>query len=149
AAETAFPQTFVMTFRDPVTQDPIGELGHFDPATGVGSVVVPDLAPGPAIVAAACVGPDFNRDALEAGIRSSGSFLAGIGAPPITPPDPAFEAFAQGFLGSTNTGFDLIVEFVTAVGPTLVQNIVIPDALGLQVFTVLPSPSQAIEDVID
>jgi hypothetical protein len=75
AAETAFPQTFVITFPDP-NLNPIGELGHFDPATGVGSVVVPDLAPGPAIVAAACVGPDFDRDALEAGIRESGTFLA-------------------------------------------------------------------------
>jgi len=140
AAEAALPQTFVMTFADPVTQDPIGELGHFDPATGVGSVVVPDLAPGPAIVAAVCVGPDPDRDALAAGIRSSGAFLAGIGAPAVSLISPEFEAFAQGFLGSTNTGFALLVEFATAIGPTLIQNIAQFDALGLQVFTVLAQP---------
>jgi hypothetical protein len=149
AAETAFPQTFVIIFPDPVTQDPIGELGSFDPATGEGTVVVPDLPPGPAPVAAACVGPDFDRDALEAGIRQSATFLAGLGVPAVSPLTPEFEAFAQEFLGSTSTGFDLLVEFVTAVGPSILQNIVIPDALGLQLFTVLASPPQAIQDVID
>jgi len=140
AAETALPQTFVMTFADLATQDPVGELGHFDPATGVGSVVVPDVAPGPWAVAAVCVGPSFDRDALEAGIRSSGSFLEGIGAPAVSPIAPEFEAWAQGFLGSTNSGFDLIAEFATAVGPTLIQNIAAFDALGVQVFTVLAQP---------
>ena len=139
AAETALPQTFVMTFADLVTQDPVGELGHFDPATGMGSVV-PDVAPGPWAVAAVCVGPSFDRDTLEAGIRVSGSFLEGIGAPPVSPIAPEFEAWAQGFLGSTNTGFDLIAEFATAVGPTLIQNIAAFDALGVQVFTVLADP---------
>jgi len=140
AAETALPQTFVMTFADLATQQPVGELGHFDPATGAGSVVVPDVAPGPWAVAAVCVGPSFDRDTLEAGIRTSGSFLQGIGAPPVSPIAPEFEAFAQSFLGSTNTGFDLIAEFATAVGPTLIQNIAAFDALGVQVFTVLAQP---------
>jgi hypothetical protein len=140
AAEAALPQTFVMTFADLATQDPVGELGHFDPVTGVGSVVVPDVAPGPWAVAAVCVGPSFDRDALEAGIRSSGSFLEEIGAPAVSPIAPEFEAWAQGYLGSTNTGFDLIIEFATAVGPTLVQNIAAFDALGVQVFTVLAQP---------
>jgi hypothetical protein len=149
ATDIAFPQTFVMTFVDPSTLDPIGELGHFDPATGVGSVVVPDLPPGSWPIAATCVGPTFDRDALEAGIRESGAFLAGIGAPPVSPLDPAFETFAQGFLGSTSTGFDLLIEFATVVGPTLIQNIVVPDALGLQFFTVLATPSEALGDVID
>jgi hypothetical protein len=129
-----------MTFADLVTQDPIGELGHFDPTTGVGSVIVPDVAPGPWAVAAVCVGPSFDRDALEAGIRSSGSFLEGIGAPAVSPIAPEFEAWAQGYLGSMNTGFDLIIEFATAVGPTLIQNIAAFDALGVQIFTVLPQP---------
>src|SRR5262249_32085077 len=44
AAGTALPQTFVMTFADLATQQPLGPLGHFDPVTGVGSVVVPGLA---------------------------------------------------------------------------------------------------------
>ena len=57
AAEAALPQTFVMTFVDLATQQPIGPLGRFDPATGVGSVVVPNLPPGHLSVAATCVGP--------------------------------------------------------------------------------------------
>jgi hypothetical protein len=108
----------------------------------VGSVVVPDLAPGPAIVAAVCVGPDPDRDALEAGIRSSGAFLlAGIGAPAVSLISPEFEAFAQGFLGSTNhrlRSHRRVRE--PRSEPTLIQNIAQFDALGLQVFTVLPQP---------
>jgi hypothetical protein len=137
AAENAFPQTFVMTFADLATQDPIGELGHFDPVTGAGSVNVPDLAPGPYPVVATCIGPNTDLDALEAGIRESGAFLASIGAPAISPLDPAFEAFAQSYLGSTQTGFELLTEFATAVGPDLIQNIAQFDALGVQLFTVL------------
>ena len=137
AAEAALPQTFVMAFADLATQQPIGQLGSFDPVTGVGSVVVPDVPPGVHPVVAVCAGPNFDRDALEAGIRSSGAFLAGIGAPAVSPITSEFEAFAQGFLGSTATGFDLLIEFATAIGPTLVQNIAEFDALGLQFFTVL------------
>jgi hypothetical protein len=137
AAENAFPQTFVMAFADLVTQNPIGQLGSFDPVTGVGSVVVPPLAPGVNPVVATCIGPNTDPDALEAGIRESGAYLASIGAPAISPLDPAFEAFAQSYLGSTATGFQLLTEFATAVGPTLVQNIAKFDALGLQFFTVL------------
>jgi hypothetical protein len=140
AAETALPLTFVMTFADIATQQPVGELGHFDPVTGVGSVVTPDVTCGPWAVAAACVGPNFDRDALEAGIRSSGGFLEQIGAPPVSPISPEFEAWAQGYLGSMNTGFDLLIEFATAVGPTLVQNIVTPDALGVQIFNIACPP---------
>jgi hypothetical protein len=121
AADLAFPQTFAMTFADIATQQPVGELGSFDPATGVGSVVTPDITCGFWAVAAACVGPNFDRDALEAGIRSSGDFLEQIGAPAVSPISPEFEAFAQTFLGSMNTGFDLLIEFATAVGPTLVR----------------------------
>ncbi|HEX6235871.1 MAG TPA: hypothetical protein VFZ68_01685, partial [Acidimicrobiales bacterium] len=54
AAEDALPQTFVMTFADIATQAPVGERGSFDPNTGEGSVVVPDIDPGLWAVAAAC-----------------------------------------------------------------------------------------------
>jgi hypothetical protein len=141
AAEDALPQTFVMTFADLATQQPVGELGSFDPATGIGSVVTPDVSCGPWAVAAVCVGPNFDRDALEAGIRLSGDFLEQIGAPPVSPVSPEFEEFAQGFLGSMSTGFDLLIEFATAVGPTLVRNIVIPDALGVQIFNITCPPT--------
>ena len=81
AAETALPQTFVMTFAD-FAQNPLGTLGHFDPVTGVGSVTVPDITPGQYPVAATCVRPTLDVDMLEAGIRKNGAFLASIGVPP-------------------------------------------------------------------
>lgn len=81
AAETALPQTFVLTFADLATQQPVGELGHFDPVTGAGSVTVPDITPGLWAVAATCVGPVLDLDALEAGIRSNGAFLELLGMP--------------------------------------------------------------------
>ena len=80
AAETALPQTFVMTFADLATQQPLGPLGHFDPVTGVGSVIVPNLAPGKYPVVATCVQPTLDLDTLEAGIRKNGAFLQSIGA---------------------------------------------------------------------
>jgi len=147
AAQTALPQTFVMTFADIATQVPVGELGHFDPVTGQGSVVVPDVAPGPWAVAAACVGPVFDVDALEAGIRQSGEFLASIGAQfgPDGPFSPEFIAFMQAFLNTDLEGFDLLIAFISAIGQNLLQPIVTPDALGVAIFNVLapdtPTPT--------
>jgi hypothetical protein len=89
-------------------------------------------------VAATCVAPILDLEKLKTGIRAGGDFLQGIGIQfgPDGPSSPEFEAFAQGFLGSSNTGFDLIIEFVTAVGPDLIVNIVEPDGLGVQLFTI-------------
>jgi hypothetical protein len=135
AAEFALPQTFVMTFIDPATLDPIGELGHFDPVTGVGSVVVPDLAPGAHPVVATCVGPTFDIDALETGIRENGAFLESIGMPC----DINSQEFADFVFNLLGPDAD-IFQFLMLIGPTLVQSIVVPDALGLQFFTVLDQP---------
>lgn len=140
AAEGALPQTFVMTFADPATQQPLGERGSFDPATGVGSVVLPDLAPGLWVVAATCVEPVFDIDRLIAGIERGGDFLASIGTRfgPDGPTSPEFEEFAREYLGSTQSGFDLLIEFTGAVGPELLVNILTPEGLGVQLFTILP-----------
>jgi hypothetical protein len=141
SAETAFPQTFVMTFADIATQEPVGEMGNFDPDTGLGSVVVPDVDPGLWAVAATCVGPVFDLDALEAGIREGGAFLESLGAPADNgsegPNSDQFVAFMQDFLGTDETGFNLNIEFAAAIGPDLLEPIVTPDALGIQLFTVL------------
>jgi len=137
AAQTALPQTFVMTFADLATQQPLGPLGHFDRFTGVGSVTVPDLDPGVYPIAATCVRPTFDLNMLEAGLRRNGAFFESIGMPITQPGSPEWEAFAQAFLGSSNTGIDLIFEFLNAVGPTLIQNIVTPGAVGVQFFTIL------------
>jgi len=140
AAEGALPQTFVMTFADLATQTPIGQRGSFDPTTGVGSVVVPSLDPGIAPVVATCVGPIFDVAELADGIRAGGAFLESIGIQfgPDGPSSPEFEDFARAFLGSEASGFELIIEFVQAIGPDLLVNILEPQALGLQLFTVLP-----------
>ncbi len=137
ATAAALPQTFVMTFAD-FTQKPLGTLGHFDPVTGVGSVVTPDLTPGPYPVAAVCAGPQFDLDALTTGIQVSGAFFSSIGMQfgPDGPSSPEFEPWAQGYLNSSATGFDLLIEFATAIGPTLIQNIAQFDALGVQIFTI-------------
>jgi hypothetical protein len=147
AAETAFPQTFVMTFADLATQDPLGPLGSFDPTTGVGSVVAPDLTPGPYPVVATCVGTSLNLDVLETGIRETGDFLRSIGlTDEICDPNiPEFAEFIEEFLGP---GADLFV-FLETIGPTVVQNIAVFDALGIQVFTILPQPADRIADLLE
>ncbi len=61
-------------------------------------------------------------------VGATGSKTGGVGP---------WEAFAQAFLGSSQTGFDLVLEFLTAIGPTLIQNIVTLGAVGVQFFTVL------------
>ncbi|HEX6236372.1 MAG TPA: hypothetical protein VFZ68_04210 [Acidimicrobiales bacterium] len=142
AAGDALPQTFVMTFADIATQEPVGERGNFDPATGDGSVVVPDIDPGNWAVAAACVGPTLDLDALEAGIRQSGLLLEDLGVPlPENPQDPfgdpGLQEFMQEFLGSEQTGFNLLVEFLGVIGPDLLEPIMVPDAFGAVLFCIL------------
>ncbi len=132
AAETVLPQTFVLTFADLAIQQPVGELGHFDPVTGAGSVTVPDITPGLWAVAATCVGPVLDLDALEAGIRSNGAFLESLGMP-CDINSPEFEEFLEEFLGGEGD----IFQFLEIIGPTLIQSIVAPNALGVQLFTIL------------
>src|SRR5262249_4608120 len=131
AAETALPQTFVMTFAD-FLQNPLGTLGHFDPATGVGSVTVPDIDPGLYPVAATCVRPLLDVDLLEAGIRKNGAFLQSIGMPADIN-SPEFQTFVENFPGANGDVF----QFLNIIGPTLIQHVVSPAALGVQLFTIL------------
>jgi hypothetical protein len=146
AAETALPQTFVLTFADLATQEPIGEISTFDPVTGTGTVVAPDLAPGPYPVVATCVGPTLDIDALETGIRETGEFLRSIGfTDEICDPNiPEFQAKLEELFGP---GTDLFA-FLEAIGADVIQNIVEFQAIGLQVFTILAPPPQRIADVI-
>lgn len=136
AAETALPLTFVMTFVDPTTLQPIGQLGHFDPTTGVGSVVVPNIPPGPEPVAATCVEPTLDIDRLVAGIEANGAFLESLGFPTCDINSQAFADYVMQLLGPDADLFT----FLNAFGPTFIQNIVVPRALGLQFFTVLAQP---------
>jgi hypothetical protein len=154
AAEDALPQTFVFTFADIATQEPVGEMGNFDPATGEGLVTVPDIEPGQWAVAAACVGPILDDlDALEAGIRANGAFLQELGVPlPENPQDPfgdpALQEFMQEFLGSEATGLALIIEFLGVIGPDLLEPIVTPDALGAVIFCILDENGECPTDVV-
>jgi hypothetical protein len=143
AAETALPQTFAMTFADIATQEPVGDRGTFDPSTGVGSVAVPDVDPGLWAVAAACVGPVRDINGLEAGIQRSGAFLESIGMP-VDITSPEFGAFVRDFLGDEEAT-DL--DFVAAIGPELVESIVEPDALGVQIFCVHDASGRCPADV--
>ncbi|HEY8515832.1 MAG TPA: hypothetical protein VIS07_10005 [Candidatus Binatia bacterium] len=137
AAETAFERSFAFTFADILTQEPVGELGQFDPFTGEGSVTVPDLTPGLWAVAAACVEPVLDLDQLEAGIRTSGAFLESLGFPTCDINAPEFVEYIEQLLGP---GTD-IFGFLFAFGPEFLQPIVTPQALGVQLFTILePAP---------
>ncbi len=143
AAETALPQTFVMTFVNPSTLQPVGQLGHFDPTTGVGSVVAPNLAPGAQPIAATCVEPSLDIDRLVAGIEANGAFLESLGFPTCDINSQGFSDFVMQLLGPDADLFT----FLNAFGPTFIQNIVVPRALGVQFFTVL-TPSDAVNQII-
>lgn len=138
AAETALPQTFVMTFVDLLTQEPLGDLGSFDPATGEGSVVVPNLQCGPQPVAAVCVEPSLDVDVIEAGIRENADFLRSLGFTDDTC-DINSPEFAEQVEEIVGEGADLFT-FLEFIGPMIVQNIVVPDALGLQFFNITCPP---------
>jgi FIMAH domain len=138
AAEVALPQTFVLTFADIVTQQPVGERSTFDPTTGEGSVTVPNIAPGPWAVAAACVEPSI--DLVPAAITAGAALFESLGVP-LTFPDE--NAFANSLLDPTS---DI---FLGNLATTLLVPMMAPKALGVQLFTVLAPPPQAIEDVIE
>lgn len=132
AADRALPETFVMTFADIATQEPTGTRGTFDPTTGDGSVLVPDLEPGFWAVAAACVSPMLDIDGLEAGIRESGAHLEQLGMP-ADPVSPEFEEWVKDFLDDEDA---TLFEFLAAIGPDLIEPIATPDAMGFQIFCV-------------
>ena len=144
AAETALPQTFALTFAEIATQEPVGQLSTFDPVTGQGTVVVPDVDPGLWAVAAACVAPVLDIDQLEAGIRENGAFLESLGFPTCDINDPAFADYVKVLLGEDADLFT----FLNAFGPTFIQSIVTPEALGVQFFTILEEPGERVAGVI-
>lgn len=68
--------------------------------------------------------------------------------PPVTHVASGRGQFAQEFLDTDLEGFELLVAFVSEIGPNLLEPIVTPDALGIQVFTVLAEPPERIAGVI-
>jgi hypothetical protein len=121
AAQTVLDQSFIMTFADIATQSPVGDLGSFDRVTGVGSVVVPDVAPGLWAVAASCVTPQAAR--VGTAVDAGAAILEAAGIPVPVPPD-----------------FDLFGALAT-YGPSLLPPLMGPQAIGFQLYTILgPSP---------
>jgi hypothetical protein len=98
----------------------------------VGSVVVPNLDPGVYPIAATCVRPTLDVDLLAAGIERNGAFLQSLGMPADIN-SPEFQEFVENFPGANGDVF----AFLNIIGPTLIQNIVTPGALGVQFYTIL------------
>jgi hypothetical protein len=117
SAATALENSHVLTFADIATQDPVGEPSTFDQNTGLGSVIVPNVDPGLWAVAAACVLPDINLvgDAIDA--------VA-----------PILEADGR----SLDFPLDQeLLDYLNENAVELLQPLVSPVALGVQIFTVL------------
>jgi hypothetical protein len=130
--EGALAQTFVMTFADIATQEPVGEMGNFDRDTGAGQVTVPDVAPGLWAVAAACVGlPDeISVDDIDAALQVAAAFVEANFETPYP------------------TGLDT-PEFAAAAGqiaPVIIQELVEPHALGFELFDVLSDEEPPVEE---
>jgi hypothetical protein len=142
-AEQVLPQLFVMTFADIATQTPIGELGSFDPATGVGSVTVPDVDPGLLAVAAACVMPSADLAVIEAGVAATTDLWMEQFDLPETMTQENIQqvnqALEEGLMGGPCDDC-AIEDAVLNWAPTLLSKILYFDALGVQLFTVLPPP---------
>lgn len=121
--------TFVITFADIATQEPVGEMGNFDPTTGEGSVVVPDVDPGLWAVAAACVSPTTDPDAIAAAVAAATEFVAAELPDFEFPTSVAVLALDAAAEGET---FDTLQE----IGPALIQPLMVPDAFGFDIFCV-------------
>jgi hypothetical protein len=131
-AEGALAQTFVMTFADIATQEPVGEIGNFDPDTGAGQVTVPDVAPGLWAVAAACVGlPDqLTFDDIDRAMAAGAAFV-----------EANFETpYPDNFLS------DEFAEAAAEVFPVYLQELVEPHALGFELFDVLSDEEPPVEE---
>lgn len=144
-AALVLPQLFVMTFADLATQQPVGQIGSFDRTSGAGSVVVPDVAPGPWAVAAACVMPSIDVADIERGVeRAAALWTEQFGLPERIDEsnvDEVVRIFNEEILGCETDPCDVEATFTAFTlrwGPTLLSYVAKFDALGIQVFTVLP-----------
>lgn len=144
-AALVLPQLFVMTFADLATVQPVGQTGNFDPSTGVGSVVVPDLPHGLSAVAAVCVMPSIEVATIEGGVaRAVDLWTEQFDLPEFIDESNVTEVeriFNEEIIGCESDPCDVEAAFTAFVlrwGPTLLGYIAEFDALGLQFFTVQP-----------
>jgi hypothetical protein len=120
ATQDAFEQSFAFVFAN-LAQEIQGEPSTFDRNTGLGSLVVPNVDPGLWAVAAACVVPTLDVDLLREAIHGAGLIME-AGGFPIASPNP-FDPDTQAFYAANAAG--------------ILQPILVPQALGVQLFTVL------------
>jgi cysteine-rich repeat protein len=125
AAELALPQTFVLTFAEIATQQPVGQRSLFDMTTGEGSITVPNIAPGLWALAATCVEP--NIDLIPAAITAGAAQLQALGVPTSFATD---SDFVGGLLDPSSDWF------ILNILPDMLVPMVEPKALGLQFFTI-------------
>lgn len=121
----AVDQTFILSFADAATASPIGDRGNFDPDTGAGTVTVPDVAPGVHPVISTCVAltSDLSQERLLAALDAATAFVEANFTPPF-PFDPLGEGAAE------------FAEVAGQVAPVILEALVEPQALGIQLFCV-------------
>lgn len=126
AADLLLPQAFIMTFADIATQAPVGERANFDPDEGTATVVVPDVDPGMWAVAAACVAPSLDEATLRQAITEAAALLEDeLELTDQVPLDWEFPG-----------GFEAAIAWLTDAAPTLLEPLMVPQALGFQLFCV-------------
>lgn len=126
AADITLPQTFIMTFADIATQTPVGERANFDPEVGSAAVTVPDVDPGLWAVAAACVAPSLDETTIRQAITDAAEFLESeLDLEDQVPLDWQFPG-----------GFEAALAFMADAAPTLLEPLMVPQALGFQLYCV-------------
>ena len=135
ATELALPQTFVLTFADIVTQQPVGQRSLFDMTTGDGSITVPNIAPGLWALAAACVEPDINR--IPDSITAGAAFLQALGVPLMFPDS---DTFITELLTDPLSPW-----FINTIAPDLLPPMMVPKALGVELFTIPQCGNHVVE----
>lgn len=123
--EDAMRQTMILAFADLATARPIAPYGSFDPVTGEGSTVVPDIAVGGQVVIATCVGlPDNITTAqMSAALDVATAYIEEHYDEPY-PNDP---------LGP---GADAFMAMAQDVVPVMLGELVVPKALGIAPYCI-------------
>ncbi|MBN2622121.1 MAG: hypothetical protein JXA83_02075 [Acidimicrobiales bacterium] len=126
ATGTLLDQSFVMTFADIATQSPVGERANFDPAVGTATVTVPDVDPGLWAVAATCVEPSLDQATIEQAIAEGSVYIKeALGLGDQVPADWTFPDPDSG------------LQFLFDSAPILLEPLMVPQAMGFQIFCVV------------
>lgn len=126
AAVDLWLNTHVFAFAEIATEEILNTDGRFDPATGLGSIVVPHFEPGAYALASACAVFESQGSLLDGGLATGlATFwnwidVNGIEIPEIIDPlDPDWQDFVR------ESAFEWVPDIVT------------PRAVGIQIFCIL------------